>query len=142
MNKAHKEIEQGPNKGEMLVIMQALCGLASQNDLEQRENIFRTRHTVNWKVCPLIINIESCANMASKLMVDKLKLAVLPHPSPYKGEIWCEIVPMDAYHVLLGRSQLLNRKVMHDGSLNTYIITKYHKKIILTPLKPNSQCKP
>jgi len=70
------------------------------------------------------------ALVASKTLVEKLKLAVSPHPSPYtiqwlnqgkglqnssrcligfsisknyKDEIGCDIVPMDACHVLLGR---------------------------------------
>ena len=49
---------------------------------------------------------------------------------------------MDDFHVLLGRQWLFNRIVMHDGCLNTYIFTKDHKKITLTPLKPASQRKP
>jgi len=56
-------------------------------------------------------------------------------------EIWCEIVLMDACHVLLGCPWLLDRRVMHDGHLNTYTFTKYHKKITFTPLKPTSQRK-
>jgi len=99
--------------------------------------------------------------------VEKLKLS--PHPSPYtikwlnqgKGlqissrcllsfsivknyqdEVWCDIVPMDACHVLWGRPWLFDIHVMHDGRLNTYTFTKDHKKITLTPLKPTAQRKP
>jgi len=80
-------------------------------------------------VCSLIIDGGSCANVASQSMVDKLKLVLTLHPKPYtiqwlnqsiglqisqqcllslsigktyNDEIWCDIVPMDAYHVLLG----------------------------------------
>jgi len=129
MTEALEEVEEGPNEGEMLVIRCALSGLASQNELEQRENIFHTRCTVNGKVCSLIIDRGSCANVASKTLVEKLKLSVSPCPSPYtiqwlnqgkglqiyshclptlsignsyKDEIWCDIVPMHACHVLLG----------------------------------------
>jgi len=56
----------------------------------------------------------------------------------YKDEIWCDIVPMDAYHVLLGCPWLFDRSVMHDGWLNTYTFTKDRKKITFTPLKPTS----
>jgi len=124
------------------VIRRALSGLASQNELEQRESIFRTRCTVGGKLCSLIIDGGSCANVASQTMVDKLKLMVTPQPKPYtiqwlnqskglqishycllslsigktyKDEIWCDIVPMDACHVLLGRPWLFDRRVMHDG---------------------------
>ena len=136
--------------------------VASQDGLDQRETIFHTRCTVEGKVCSLIIiDGGSCANVASQSMVDKLKLVVTPHPKPhtiqwlnqskglqisqrcllslnidktYKDEIWCDIVPMDACHVLLGRPWLFDRRVMHDGRINTYTFTKDHKKITLTPL--------
>ena len=160
MTEGLEEVEEGPDEGEMLVIRRALSGIASQNDMEQRENIFHTRCTVKGKVCSLIIDGGSCANVASKTLVEKLKLSVSPHPSPYtiqwlnqgkglqissrcllgfsigksyKDEIWCDIVPMDACHVLLGRPWLFDRSVMHDGRLNTYTFAKDHKKITLTP---------
>ena len=60
----------------------------------------------------------------------------------YEDEIWCDIVPMDASHVLSGRPLLFHRSVMPDGQLNTYTFAKDHKKITLTPLKPTSQRKP
>ena len=169
MTEALEEVEEGPDDGEMLVIRRALSGIASQQDLEQRENIFHTRCTIKGKVCSLIIDGGSCANVASKTLVDKLKLMVSPHPSPYtiqwlnqgkglqissrcllgfsigknyKDEIWCDIVPMDACHVLLGRPWLFDREVKHDGRLNTYSFAKDHKRITLTPLKPSSQKKP
>ena len=95
-----------------------LSGFATQDHLEQREAIFHTRCTVEGKVCSLIIDGGSCANVASKTMVDKVKLKVTPHPKPYtiqwlnqgkgmqissrwlislsigknyRDEIWCEI---------------------------------------------------
>jgi len=110
------------------------------------------------KVCSLIIDGGSCANVASKTMVDKLKLQVSPRPNPYtikwlnqgkglqithrclvsfsigknyKDEIWCDIVPMDACHILLGRPWLFDRSVIHDGWMNTNSFKKYHKKITL-----------
>ena len=70
-------------KGKFLVIRRALSGLASQDEFEQRESIFRTRCTVSSKVCSLIINGGSGTNVASQSMVDKLKLSVTPHPKPY-----------------------------------------------------------
>ena len=168
-NEPLEEVEEGPDDGELLVIRRALSGLASQDNLEQREAIFHTRCTIGGKVCSLIIDGGSCANVASQSMVDKLKLPVTPHPKPYtiqwlnqskglqissqclvslsigknyKDDIWCDIVPMDACHVLLGRPWLFDRKVMHDGRMNTYTFTKHHKKITLTPLKSATPSKP
>jgi len=137
--------------------------------MEQRGNICHTQCTVKWKVCSLIMNGGSCANVASKTLVQKLKLSVSPHPSPctiqwlnqgkclqissrcllslfvgksYKDEISGDIVPMDTCHVLLGHPWLFDRNVMHDGCLNTYTFTKDHKKVTLILLKPTSQRKP
>ncbi|KAL0355332.1 UNVERIFIED_CONTAM: hypothetical protein Sradi_3980100 [Sesamum radiatum] len=62
---------------------------------QQRENIFHTRCLIQGKVCMLIIDRGSCANVASCEMVEKLNLATTKHPNPYKlqwlndyGEIW------------------------------------------------------
>ena len=78
-----EEVEEGPDEGELLVIRRALSGLASQDELEQRDSIFHTRCTMGGKVCSLIIDGRSCANVASQSMVDKLKLSMTPHPKPY-----------------------------------------------------------
>jgi len=43
---------------------------------------------------------------------------------------------MDACHILLGRPWMYDRKVMHNGYLNTYFFTKDGKKITLNPLSP------
>ncbi|KAL0373467.1 UNVERIFIED_CONTAM: hypothetical protein Sradi_3262400 [Sesamum radiatum] len=51
---------------------------------QQRKNIFHTRCLVQWKVCMLIIDGGSCANVASCEMVEKLDLATTKHPNPYK----------------------------------------------------------
>ena len=82
LNEALEEVKEGPDEGEMLVIRRASSSLASQNDLGQWKNIFHTRCTMNGKVFSLIIDGGSCAN-ALKTMVEELKFAVSPHPSPY-----------------------------------------------------------
>ena len=137
LNDYVKEVEEGLDEGELLVIRRALSGLASQDGLDQRETIFHTRCTVESKVCSLIIDEGSCANVVSQSMVDKLKLAVTPHPKPYtiqwlnqsrglqisqrcllslsigktyKDEIWCDTVSIDACHVLLGHPWFFDRE--------------------------------
>ena len=54
----------------------------------------------------------------------------------YQDELWCDIIPMDACHIFLGRPWLFDRRVKHDGYLNTYTFSKDGKKITLTPLSP------
>ena len=158
-----EECEEGTDEAEILVVRKALSSFAAPENQEQREVIFHTRCTVGGKVCSLIIDGGSYTNVASKTLVDKLKLPTVPHPTPYiiqwlnqgksiqipskclvslsigkvyKDEIWCDVIPVDACHVLLGRPWLFDRGVMHDGRLNTYSFVKDHKKITFTPLKP------
>ena len=59
LNDALEEVEEGLDEGETLVIRRALSSIASQDELEQRENIFHTRSTVNEKVCSLIVDGRS-----------------------------------------------------------------------------------
>jgi len=44
---------------------------------------------------------------------------------------------MDACHILLGRSCLFDRKVLHDPCLNSYSFYKDGKKITVAPLSPS-----
>ena len=158
-----EEVVEEADEGELLVLRRTLSNLKGDQE-DQRENIFHSRCTIQGKVCSLIIDGGSCANVASSTMVDKLKLSTITHPHPYtiqwlnqgKGiqvnsrclvslsigkhysdEIWCDIIPMDACHILLGRPWLYDRKVMHDGCLNTYSFSKDGKKITLAPLSPS-----
>ena len=53
----------------------------------------------------------------------------------YKDKVWCDVIPMDACHFLLGRHWQFDRKVIHDGGKNTYTFWKDGTKVILLPLK-------
>ncbi|XP_021969096.1 uncharacterized protein LOC110864356 isoform X1 [Helianthus annuus] len=155
------EVVLGPDEGDCLVIHRALNGAAVHSDKLQREALFRTRCTIRDKVCSLLIDGGSCTNVASQTLLSKLGLSTEPHPSPYdihwlnhgrgirvstrvlitfsigqeyKDEIWCDVIPMDACHVLLGRPWLFDRKVVHDGYKNTYSFVKDGRKITLLPL--------
>ncbi|KAF7839273.1 Transposon Ty3-G Gag-Pol polyprotein [Senna tora] len=114
--------------GQSLDVLRALhTQIREGSDDLQRENIFYTRCHVKDRVCGLIIDGGSCVNVASKLMVDKLGLRTLKHPRPYrlqwlnesgdlkvtkqvlisfsigkyKDEVLCDVVPMQASHLLL-----------------------------------------
>nr|GEY36726.1 hypothetical protein [Tanacetum cinerariifolium] len=107
-----------------------LCTLLRLLKTAQRENIFHSRCTVKGKVCILIIDGGSCTNAASTYMIEKLGLSTMKHPHPYKlqwlsqgnevkvtrqvivpfsmgivyhDEITCDVVPIDACHLLLDR---------------------------------------
>ena len=147
--------------GELLVLRRALSGHKSVNHEEQRDNIFHTRCTINGRVCYLIVDGGRCTNVASTTLVTELNLKAEPHLEPYsiqwlnqgKGlqafhrclvsfsigkryhdELWCDIIPLYACHILFGRPCLYDRKVMHDGVLDIYTLHKDDLKIIVAPL--------
>lgn len=95
-----------------------------------RHNIFESTCTVNDKVCHFIIDSGSSENVIAVDVVPKLSLKSEAHPTPYllawlsrgttvvvdhrvlvgfsiqgkySDSVWCDIVPMDACHILLGR---------------------------------------
>nr|GEX74147.1 hypothetical protein [Tanacetum cinerariifolium] len=51
----------------------------------------------------------------------------------YKDEVWCEVIPMDAAHILLGRPWQFDRKTKHDGFQNTYSFKNDGVDITLVP---------
>uniref|UniRef100_A0A2N9IPN9 CCHC-type domain-containing protein n=1 Tax=Fagus sylvatica TaxID=28930 RepID=A0A2N9IPN9_FAGSY len=105
---------------------------------------------------------EWCENVMAATMVEKLKLRTEDHLEPYKLQclrkgnevkvnkrclvefsigknykvvVVCDIVPMDACHLLLGRPWQYDRKTKHDGFKNTYSFEKNGVKVLLVPLK-------
>ncbi|KAJ0550590.1 putative nucleotidyltransferase, Ribonuclease H [Helianthus annuus] len=155
-----------PDRGEALIIQRALSATVDKPEDDNawlRNNIFRTKCTSKGKVCTLIIDGGSCKNMVATSMVDKLDLEKQDHPEPYqltwlkKGnivkvahrclvpfsigniyvdEVWCEVIPMDACHILLGRPWQYDRRTRHDGFRNTYTSKKDGINITLAPLDP------
>jgi len=58
-----EEVVEEADEGELLVLRRALSTKRGELE-EQRENIFHTRCTIQGKVCSLIIDGGSCANVA------------------------------------------------------------------------------
>ena len=54
----------------------------------------------------------------------------------YIDEVLCDVVPMQASHMLLVRPWQYDRKAIHDGVKNRYTIVKDNKTITLLPLTP------
>ena len=55
----------------------------------------------------------------------------------YKDEILCDVVPMHASHVLLGRPWQFDRRAIHDGYRNRYTFFKDGRSVTLVPLTPS-----
>ena len=54
----------------------------------------------------------------------------------YKNEVLCDIVPIHAGHILLGKPWQFDRKVNHDEFKNKYSFVKDNKIITLVLLTP------
>jgi len=156
-----------PCEGELMMIRRTLNNHPTVNHETQRENIFHTRCKVLENICSLIVNSGSCCNCCSTRMVEKLNIQLVPHPKPYKiqwinedgklivdkrvkvslsvgnykDEILCDVVPMEACHVLLGRPCQFDKKVMHNGFTNEITFTHKEKKFVLYRLTPSQVVK-
>jgi hypothetical protein len=54
----------------------------------------------------------------------------------YKDDVLCDVVLMDATHMLLGRPWQFDRKAKHDGFKNRYSLEKDGRIYTLAPLSP------
>ncbi|RDY03092.1 hypothetical protein CR513_13365, partial [Mucuna pruriens] len=156
-----------PVNGYILVTRHALSIQPKEDDdMEQREHNFHTRCHINDKVCKMIIDSGSCTNVASTILVEKINLQIAKHPRPYKlqclsnigavkvdkqvslpftienykDEVLCDVVLMEAEHILLGRPWQLNDKVTYNGYTNCLSFIYNELKITLIPLSPKQVC--
>lgn len=144
-------------------IIHRSCHIPHTEDLSQRTNLFRTRGTINGKVCNIIIDNGSIDNLISSKAVKKLGLKTQTYPQPYsvgwirsgdavnvskscktplsigrryKAEIICDEVDMNVTHIILGRPWQYDVDATHKGRTNQYIIKVDDFKVALMPLPP------
>ena len=113
----------------------------------------------------MIIDSGSVENIAWKSLVAKLGLKTEKHPSPYKigwikkgtetlvtqqclvtfsmgkcyvNEVVCDVVEMDACHLILGRPWQYDVDATHRCKDNVYVFFKNGRKIVLGPIKEGS----
>lgn len=148
--------------GEVFVSMRSLNMQVKEDEDIQRQNIFHTKCKVQDGKCLLIIDSGSCTNVVSSYLVEKLKLPLLKHPHPYhlqwfndhgetkvtkqakvkfcigkyEDEVLCDVVPMTAAHILLGRPWEFDHDATHEGRSNKYRIVHCNKSFTLVPLPP------
>ncbi|GKE58948.1 reverse transcriptase domain-containing protein, partial [Tanacetum coccineum] len=99
-----------PDHGEALVIQRVLNVAVSKSVDDNswlRNNIFRTK----------------CTSKGKFFSIGK----------SYKDKVWCEVILMDAAHILLGRPWKFDRKTKHDRFQNTYSFKKDGVNITLVP---------
>ena len=133
-----------------------------ETEVTQRSNVFHSKCLVNDMVCGVIIDGGCCTNTASKELVEKLSLRTLKHPKPYRlqwvnncgelkvtkqvvvrfsigsyvDEVLCDVVPMHASHLMLGRPWQFDRGAIHDGRTNQYSFEHHGRSITLIPMSP------
>ena len=142
-------------------VVRSVLSTTVDNDHWKRTSIFHTVIQSGDKKCKIVIDGGSSMNVVSKDAVKSLNLKVEPHPNPfrvawvndhnlpvtqrclvsiqmgdYKDEIYCEVLPMDVAHVLLGRPWLYDLNVTNFGKDNIYSFKYKGKNIILRPAKP------
>jgi hypothetical protein len=127
----------------------------------QRNNLFRTTCKTKDTFCKVIIDSGSIDNLVSTGMVENLEMETTALSTPYKvswlhkghqvtvtkqclvnfkiggyrDEILCDVIPMDVYHVLLGRPWQYDINVIHDGRRNTYTLKKNGRTHMLLPIE-------
>ena len=149
-------------EGDLLVVRRRLGQVQKPFDESQREIIFHTRCIINDKLCSLILDEGSCTNVANTRVVDKLGLPTITYAKPYKlewlseqgeiivnkqvliafsigkykDEVLCDVVPMEATHIRLGRPWQFDRKTLHDGLTKKISFTFHGLKVTLKCLSP------
>ncbi|CAO2825173.1 unnamed protein product [Amaranthus hypochondriacus] len=158
----YEEEIQPEDEYNMMVVRKVLFS-EPQADLKQRHNLFHTRCKIGEKNCNVIVDSGAQTDVISSEVVSKLKLATRDHEEPYKlnwlndstgirvrkqalvsysiggfeDERWCDVIPMDACHLLLGRPWQFDHNSEHRGKSNEYIVTKKDgRKVKLIPLPP------
>ncbi|GKD97823.1 hypothetical protein Tco_1381720, partial [Tanacetum coccineum] len=70
----------------------------------------------------MCLEMWGCDNLIAAEAVQKLGLKTENHPKPYnyKDNVWCDVVPRDACHLLLGSPWEYDQDITHNGRTNTY----------------------
>ncbi|XP_074565168.1 uncharacterized protein LOC141821722 [Curcuma longa] len=122
--------EEYPVEGEALVTRRALNVQMKEEDEEQLVEklcLPTTKHPRPYKLQWL--------NDCGEVKVTKQVLVSLSI-GRYHDEVLCDVVPMHASHLLLGRPWQFDRKAMHDGFKNKYSFMMHGKLVTLVPLTP------
>nr|GEX71966.1 hypothetical protein [Tanacetum cinerariifolium] len=150
--------------GVNLVVRRSCLTPKADGDDWLKHNIFQSTCTILGKVCTFVCDSGRCDNLIAEEAVQKLGLKTENRPKPYKlqwrkkgGEVtvskrvhvpfligttykdnvWCDVVAMDACHLLLGRPWEYDRDITHNGKTNTYSFVFGGVKITLMPNKPD-----
>jgi hypothetical protein len=150
------------------VVQRVLSAQVDTSEKLQCHNLFQIFFIIKDCCVRTIIDGGSCNNLVSADFVVKIGLTTRPHTHPYyiqwlnnsgKAKVThiarvhfsigtyhdyanCDIVPMQACSLLLGRPWEFDTDAIHYGRSNKYTLVHNIKKITLLPLTPNEivQC--
>ncbi|XP_026417495.1 uncharacterized protein LOC113312976 [Papaver somniferum] len=130
-----------------------------KSSYSQRNSIFKTKCSLGGKIVDMIIDSRSMDNYIAVDVVKNLGLPVTPHPQPYFvvwvnsfssenithkclvrfsfigyiDEVLCDVINMNAAHLLLGRPWQYDVRVVRNCFENTYTFYKDGKKKVVIP---------
>jgi hypothetical protein len=145
-----------------IIVQRVLSTQMEQAEKQQRNNLFQTFFIIKNRRARVIIDSGSCNNLVSSDLVKKLALQTRPHKHPYhiqwlndSGKVKvtqsvrvhfsigtytdyadCDVVPIQACSLLLGRPWEYDNDAIHHGRSNKYTFMHNGKKITLLPLTP------
>jgi hypothetical protein len=143
-----------------IMVQRVLSAQPESSEKQQRHNLFQTFFAIENRRARVIIDGGSCNNLVSSDLVKKLGLTTRPRPHPYhiqwindSGKVKvthmvrvhfsigmysdyadCDVVPMEACSLLLGRPWEYDTDAPHHGRSNTYTFRHKDKNITLLPL--------
>lgn len=79
------------------------------------------------------------AGSKTDLLITRRALVSFSVGDAYKDQIHCDVAPMDACHLLLGRAWIYDRRITHDGFKNTYSFRFQNRNFTLQPSLPEKQ---
>ena len=163
----HSKIPLNSKEGENLMMRRTLIKEPVKEEPSQRRSLFRIKCKIMGKVCRVIIDSGSTDNIVSEEAVSKLKLKRISHTNPYKvtwlnkgqdvlvneqawvefsigrykDKVLCDVLPMDACHLLLGRPWQFDRQAIHDGGKNSYSFKKDNTTFKIQSLLEDAEVK-
>ncbi|XP_056843071.1 uncharacterized protein LOC130495662 [Raphanus sativus] len=133
------EIVDYADTGELLVTRRSLSALFDPETV-QRENIFHTRCTVEQKLG--LVKTPHPRPYRLKWLNDETELKIAEQVvvsfsiGKYHDQVKCDVVPMQAGHILLGSPWQFDKEAIHHGRTNIYSFNHNNKKHSLAPLSP------
>ncbi|PKU79630.1 putative mitochondrial protein [Dendrobium catenatum] len=150
--------------GEPLVCILEKLLLAPRHAVPtQRNALFRTKCTIQGKVCELLVDSGCTENVISRSVVQALQLKTTKKSHPYKiswvkrgieitvnetcavtfsigkhyvCNVVCDVLDMDVCHIILGRPWQFDANAHYDCRSNVYSLEWNGKKLRLLPQTP------